>query len=266
MKNAILAVMFLVVLFMFPVCNVMAGPAMDRIIEKGELVVGTTGDQPPMTAISKKGEIMGMDADIAHAIAAALDVTVTFKILKFPELLPALEAGQIDMVISGLTITGERNRKLAFVGPYLPSGKGLLTLSDRFAALQQAHGLNAPDVSVAALKDSTSQDYINALMPKAKLVPTATYDEAIDLLLKKKIDVLVADFPYCALTAYRFQDKGLLAGKAPLTYEPLGVAMPEDTLLINCVQNIMAYLQGSGQLKEIHKKWLTGGKWVDELP
>jgi ABC-type amino acid transport substrate-binding protein len=80
MKNAILAVMFLVVLSIFPVCNVMAGPAMDRIIEKGELVVGTTGDQPPMTAISKKGEIMGMDADIAHAIAAALDLTVTFKV------------------------------------------------------------------------------------------------------------------------------------------------------------------------------------------
>jgi polar amino acid transport system substrate-binding protein len=103
-------------------------------------------------------------------------------------------------------------------------------------------------------------------MSKAKLIPTGSYDEAIDLLLKKKVDVVVADYPFCALTAYRYQDKGLLAGKAPLSFEPLGIAMPEDTLLVNWVQNFLVLLQGNGQLQEMHKKWLTGGKWVDELP
>lgn len=266
MKRTIVAVMLMLAMSLIPAVNASAGPAMDRIVEKGELVVGTSGAQAPMTVVSKKGEIMGLDADIARALAAALDVKVNFKLLPFAELLPALEAGQVDMVISGLTITGERNRKVAFVGPYFPSGKGILTLSDRFAALNQAQGLNAPDVGIAALKDSTSQDYVEALMPKSKFVPTASYDEAVDLLLKKKVDVVVADFPFCALTAYRYQAKGLLAGKAPLTFEPLGIAMPEDALLINWVQNFMVHLQGSGQLKEIHKKWLTGGKWVDELP
>jgi hypothetical protein len=42
--------------------------------------------------------------------------------------------------------------------------------------------------------------------------------------------------------------------------------MPEDTLLINWVENFMNLLQGSGQLKEMTKKWLSGGAWVDELP
>jgi ABC-type amino acid transport substrate-binding protein len=46
----------------------------------------------------------------------------------------------------------------------------------------------------------------------------------------------------------------------------LGIAMTEDTLLINWVQNFMSILQGSGQLKEMGKKWLSGGSWVDELP
>jgi ABC-type amino acid transport substrate-binding protein len=77
---------------------------------------------------------------------------------------------------------------------------------------------------------------------------------------------LSADFPFCALTAYRYQDKGLIAGKSPRTSEPLGIAMKEDTLLINWVQNFMNMLQGSGQLKELHKRWLKGGSWIEELP
>lgn len=266
MKKSVLAAALLVVLSLFLAATVSAGPAMNRIIEKGELVVGTSGAQPPLSAITREGKIIGLDADIAKAMAAALKVSVKFKTLPFAELLPALEAGQIDMIISSMTITPERNRRVAFVGPYLVSGKGILTLSDRYAALQQANGLNSPEVSIAALKDSTSQKYTKALMPKAKLIPTGSYDEALDLLMKKKVDVVVADFPFCALTAYRNQDKGLLAGEAPLSFDPLGIAMPEDTLLVNWVQNFMAYLQGSGQLKEMHKKWLSGGKWVDQLP
>ena len=266
MKKPVLAVALLLVLALFMAVTVSAGPAMDRIVKAGELVVGTSGAQPPMTAITKKGEIIGLDADIARAMAAAFRIKIKFKILPFADLLPALEAGQVDMILSSMTITPARNRQVIFVGPYLVSGKGILTLSDRYAALQQATGLNAPEVTIAALKGSTSQQYAEALMSKAKLIPAASYDDAIDLLLKKKVDVVVADYPFCALTAYRHQDKGLLAGKAPLSFEPLGIAMPEDTLLANWVQNFLILLQGNGQLPEMHKKWLTGGKWVDELP
>ena len=103
-------------------------------------------------------------------------------------------------------------------------------------------------------------------MPKAKLIPTASYGEAIDLLSKQKVDVVVADFPFCALTAYRYQEKGLMAGKAPLTYEPLGIAMTEDPLLANWVQNFIMLLNGNGLLEQMQSKWLIGGEWVDELP
>ena len=76
----------------------------------------------------------------------------------------------------------------------------------------------------------------------------------------------MADYYFCALTAYRYHEKGLIAGESPLTYEPLGIAMAEDTLLINWVQNFMNMLRGSDQLNEITEKWLTGGSWIDELP
>ena len=152
------------------------------------------------------------------------------------------------------------------MGPYYVSGKGILAVAEKYAALQQAKGLDTPEVTVAALKNSTSQKFAETLISKAKLIPTNSYDEAIDLLFKGKIDVIVADYPFCALTAYRHQEKGLIAGKSPLTFEPLGIAVTEDMLLINWVQNFMGMLQGSGQLKAMQAKWLNGGSWIDELP
>jgi ABC-type amino acid transport substrate-binding protein len=126
--------------------------------------------------------------------------------------------------------------------------------------------LDTPEVTVAALKNSTSQKFAETTISKAKLILTKSYEEAIDLLFKGKIDVIVADYYFCALTAYRYKDKGLISGKSPLTFEPLGIAMTEDTLLINWVQNFMNILQGSGKLKEMGEKWLNVGSWIDELP
>jgi len=243
-----------------------AGSAMERIVKKGELAVGTSGTQPPMSATNKKGELIGMDVDISRAMADAMGVKLKFVQMPFAELLPALEGGKVDMVLSGMTITAERNKKVAFVGPYIVTGKGILAVAERFAALQEAKGLNTPEVTVAALKDSTSQKFAETSISKAKLILFGSYDEAIDLLLKKKVDVIVADFQFCALTAYRNQKKGLIAGQSPLTFEPLGIAMPEDVLLINWVQNFLNEFQGTGELKKLNEKWLNVGSWVDELP
>jgi polar amino acid transport system substrate-binding protein len=266
MKKTLVFVVYLTVLSLMFAMPAFSGPVMDRIIKKGELVIGTSGAQPPMTALTKKGELIGLDVDIAKTMADALGVKIKFVSMPFANLLPALEANQVNMVLSGMTITPKRNQKVAFVGPYYVSGKGILAVAEKYAALQEATGLDTPEVTVAALKNSTSQKFAETLIPKAKLILTNSYEEAIDLLFKGKIDVVVADFYFCALSAYRYHDKGLIAGKSPLTFEPLGIAMTEDTLLINWVQNFLNILQGSGQLKKMSEKWLTGGSWVDELP
>jgi polar amino acid transport system substrate-binding protein len=248
------------------VANASAGPAMDRIVETGRLIVGTSGQQPPMTVTDKNGALIGLDIDIATAIAKSLEVDIKFVTIPFAELLPALKAGKVDMIISGMTITPARNRDIAFVGPYYVSGKGILAIEKRFAELQDADGLNAPEVTVATLKNSTSATFAETLMPKANLVLTASYEKAVDLLLNSKADVMVADLPFCAFAAFRHQDKGLSAGKSPLTFEPLGIAMSEDTLLINWVQNFMNTIKGTGQLAKLHGKWLKDGSWIKQLP
>ena len=91
-------------------------------------------------------------------------------------------------------------------------------------------------------------------------------DEAIDFLLKDKVNAVVADYPFCAFSAFRHQDKGLVAGQSKFTVEPLGIAIPEDILLINWLSNFLNMLEASGQLKGLTEKWFQNGSWIEELP
>jgi polar amino acid transport system substrate-binding protein len=251
--------------FVLAAVNVSAGPVLDRIVERGELVVGTTGTQPPLSATTKDNKIIGLDADLAKLMASSIGVNIRFETIPFSELLPALEAGKVDMVLSSMTITPERNLKVAFIGPYYISGKGLLTKGQNVAAIQAAEGLNKPEFSVGALANSTSQKFVEQTMPKAKMITGASYEELVSKLLKDEINVLIADYPFCALTAFRYRDVGLTAGEARFTFEPLGIAVTEDPLLINLVENYLNILQGSGKLRVLTERWFTGGDWVGEL-
>lgn len=265
MKKAILVLALASFLFFSIVTVASAGTSLNRILQKGELVVGITGNQPPLNATTKDGKIIGFDADIATSIAMNMGVQVKFSKMLFPELLPALEAGKVDIVLSGMTMTLSRNLKVAFVGPYYISGKGILTKAKTIGALQKAEGINQPEFKVAVLKGSTSQKFAQDTAPKATLVETNSYNEGVEMLLGDQIDALIADYPFCALTAFRYEEKGLIAGQSKLTYEPLGIAVPEDTLLINWLQNFMTALEGSGQLKIMNQRWFKDGSWIKEL-
>ena len=91
-------------------------------------------------------------------------------------------------------------------------------------------------------------------------------DEAVDMLLQDKIDAIIADYPFCAFAAFRNKEKGLVAGQSKLTFEPLGIAVREDALLINWLQNFMVMLNGSGQIERLNKRWFQDASWIKELP
>jgi len=266
MKRAIFMVALAAVLTVSLAATVLAGPALDRILKKGQLTVGLTGSQPPLNAKNKDGKIIGMDVALAELIATNMGVKLKLVSMPFAELLPALQSGKVDMVMSGMTVTPERNLKVAFVGPYYISGKGVLTKIGTVAKIQDAKGLNTKSLKVAALKGSTSQKMVIEAAPEATFVPTASYNEAIQMLLNDQVDVMVADYPFCALTAFRNKDKGLTAGDVRLTFEPLCIAMPEDTLLINWMENFMMTAEGSGVLDALRNHWFNETVWMKELP
>jgi polar amino acid transport system substrate-binding protein len=265
MKKSFFVIALFLTLSLVLIGTAPAGPVMDRIMKKGELIVATTGTQPPLNVTTKDNEIIGLDADISRLIAVNMGLKLRFAKMPFPELLPALETGKVDMIVSSMTMTPDRNLKVAFVGPYYISGKGLLTKARTIAAVQ-AGGLNKPEFKVAALKASTSAFLVQQTAPQAKLVETQSYDEALDLLFQDKIDVLVADYPFCAFISFRHQDKGLAVGESRLTIEPLGIAVQEDALLINWLENFLKALNGSGELSRLQDRWFKDASWMKQLP
>jgi polar amino acid transport system substrate-binding protein len=140
---------------------------LDRIVAKKELVVGTAASMPPLNMTMKDGQIAGMDIDIARLIASSLDVKLNLKVMQFNDLLPALQAGQVDMVISGMTITPARNLKVAFVGPYMVTGKSILTKQSSVESMSEISQINKPDRVLVALKGSTSQIFAEKVFPQA---------------------------------------------------------------------------------------------------
>jgi polar amino acid transport system substrate-binding protein len=158
-------------------------PVLDRILAKKELVVGTAADMPPLNMTLKDGKIVGMELDIANLMAASIEVKLTLKPMPFNALLPALEAGQVDLILSGMTMTPLRNTQVAFAGPYFGSGKSVLIKQPNVASLQNTEMMNNADMTVAALKGSTSQRFVERFAPKAKLVVTDNYDQAIAMVL-----------------------------------------------------------------------------------
>jgi polar amino acid transport system substrate-binding protein len=243
-----------------------ASPVLDRIQKRGELVVGTMGNMPPLNMTSKDGEIFGLEPDLARLLAEAMDVKVRFVTKPFNELLPALQNGQVDMVLSGMTITPERNRKVAFIGPYFISGKAFLTKIKTIAYADEAADANNPNTKIVALKGSTSQAFAEAALDKTTLFTTGTYDEAVDMVLQDKAHAMIADYPICIVSVFRYPEAGLLSIVTQLTYEPIGIAIPaNDPLMMNWTRNTLNNIEGSGILDELKLKWFAEGDWMNKL-
>ncbi len=244
-----------------------ATPVVDRIQQRGMLTVGMTGTMPPLNMTSKEGELMGYEVDLARAMAKAMGVKAQLKTMLFAELLPALEAGKIDMIISNMTITPGRNMKVAFVGPYFVSGKAFMTKKKTIALADEADDIDAKNTKLVALKGSTSQAFVETALPEAQLITAKDYDEAVKMVLEDKVHAMVADYPIAVVSVYRYPEQGLLSVVTTLTYEPIGIAVPAgDPLLVNWVENFLGIAESTGLLDELKRRWLSNADWLNRLP
>jgi ABC-type amino acid transport substrate-binding protein len=253
----------------FAISSVQAAeaPVLERIVKSGELRVGLSGSQPPYNAKSRTGELIGLDVDLAKMLAGAFGVEAKFVIKPFPELLGALKASEVDIVMSGMAITAERSVDVTFVGPYLLTGNSILTNSKTLAAIKNAGEINRANMKLAALENSTSQRFVERNLPEAQLTTTKDYDTAVAMVLNDEVDALVADMSVCMLSMLRYPEKGLATLNQPLALEPAGIAMlPTDPQLKNLIENYIKAFEGTGLLEQLRKKWLEDGSWIAALP
>jgi polar amino acid transport system substrate-binding protein len=141
--------------------NVPEAPAqesatLNRVITSGTLRVGMSGNQPPYNVVSRSGDMIGIEVDIATLLAAAMDVELVIVNRPFPQLMDALVDGQVDMVMSGMAITPQRARRVSFVGPHLLSGKSILTNSRALAAIDETEDFDQSNLKLAARVSSSA--------------------------------------------------------------------------------------------------------------
>ena len=147
------------------------------------------------------------------------------------------------------------------------SGKSILTRSSALGSADSTDSFNSEDVTLLALKNSTSASFVRRAAPNANLSEVESYDQGITALLDGKADAMVADMPMCVLTVLRYPEAGFTTLEEPLTVEPIGIAVgKEDRQFINLVQNYLTAYEKTGVLNKIRKRWFEDSAWLAELP
>ena len=206
---------------------------------------------------------MGFEIDLANALATNMEVKLKLVQMPFSELMDALKAGKIDAIMSGMTITPERNLSVLFAGPYNVSGKSILTKSSKVAAFNADTSAGGKRYKIVCLKGSTSAEFVKKVLTKHDLVVVDNYNDGVNMVINDQADAMVADKPICVLSILRFPGKDLVTGEQPLTIEPIGMALPPgDPQFLNLVTNYLTTLQISGTLAALEKKWFTDGSWM----
>lgn len=244
-----------------------AGETLQRVIDFKVLKVGMSGNQPPFNAVSKSGNTIGFDVDLARALASAMNVKLEISAMPFGELMTALAENKIDMVISGMEITPQRTEAVSFVGPYMMSGKSILTKNSVLSKVNSTEEFNRADLKLVALQGSTSASFVNMAAPNAQLIEVADYDKGVAMILEGKADAMVADMPICVLTVLRYPDAGLTTLSEPLTVAPVGIAVSkDDAQFLNLVDNYLDAYGKVGLLTKMRKKWFENQQWIAALP
>jgi len=233
-----------------------AQTALEGIVKKGKLVLGTSGNMTPMTrSIDKGKDAVGFDIDLAKAMAQSMGVELEIKVIAFDKLIPALKSGKVDVIISNMTITPKRNTQVAFVGPYLISGKCLITKKADIASAKKEE-LNKASNKMVVLNGTTDEDFVRVVMPKVEAVTVTTQEEAIALVRNSKVSAMLSEYPICKAIIANNPDDNFISISSNLTYEPIGVAIaPQNTHLINYTQNFFMRADKLGLFKVLGEKW-----------
>lgn len=185
--------------------------ALNKVQKAKTLVIGTSADYPPYEFHSlKDGKdlIVGFDIAIAQEIAKDLGVELEIKDMQFDGLLAALQAGTIDIVISGMTPTEERKKSVDFSKTYYYAVHGVIVRAEDKDKYQTVDALKNARLSAqkGTIQVGIAKTQILGLSkeeadkPSDKVKELGTIKNLILDLKNKKVDAIVAELPVA--TAY----------------------------------------------------------------
>jgi polar amino acid transport system substrate-binding protein len=153
----------------------------------------------PPIIFKQQGRLTGLEADLARGLDGELGRRVELVELDWEDLIPALEDGRIDVIMSGMSITEARAQHVRFVTHYLRIGQMAIIRKADSLLLGSPSMLADTTRRVGFSAGTTGATYVKENMPQAEQVPMTSADAALDALRAGTIDAFIHD----AVTAWR---------------------------------------------------------------
>lgn len=228
-----------------------------NIKKKGVLVVGSDIPYGVMEFFDADNRPAGIDVDIATAIAANLGVKLEFNDYDWDQLFTKVKSGEVDLAISSITITPERQQEMLFSNSYFNGGQVIVARADE----QDIKGiLDLSDHKIATQKDTTGYTEAKKYVPESSIVTYLNFDsddgkpDIINDLKAGKFDAIIVDYIQALDMIKKYP--GVKIVGVPFTKEGYGVATKiGNNSLMKKVNSILRKLNNNGQLEEIEDKW-----------
>ncbi len=229
-----------------------AGSTMAKIQDRGEITIGVKYDVPPFGLKNpQSGEIEGFDVDMGNLIAEELGVEPKFVEAISDNRIPFLQQGEVDLILSTMTINQERDTEIEFSEPYYVARGRILVPGD--SDIKGIDDLAGKKVCTAL--GSTYEETLREQAPDADLTLVDTYSECLELLQNGAIDAISTDD--VILTGMIIQDDTLKMVGDELTTEPYGAGIKEgDKEFQKFVSDTLEAAQADGRWEESFQEWV----------
>ena len=239
-----------------------ADSIMDTIQRRGSVRIGTAPGYLPFEMLDVDGNFMGYDIDLGNALGAAMGVDVQFVQFPFAGLIAALQTGEIDMIIAGMTIRGDRALAASFSNPYYATGQ-VLMLPANDTTTQSWEDLDQRGYRIAVSQGTTGALLAKELYQNADVLDFDDFPTSAMALTQGMADAIVYDEP--AVRMYELMQPGAVRGLYDLiSSENLGIAVPHnDFAAVQWINSFLYSYVGSVAEQASKIKWFQSTDWMD---
>ena len=233
-------------------------PTIQRITERGKLLVGTTGDYRPLSYREADDSYWGFGIEMAEKIAERIDVGIEFVQTSWPTLTADVLADPqtFDLAIGGITITDARKETMLMSDGYLCNGKTILCRVADAGRYQSLADLDKPEVRVMVNPGGLNEKFANENLKHATIIVYQKNEAIPNQVAEGHADVMITEITEAPW--YVQNDPRLAAPliNAPFTHGEIGVLMrkgPDD--LLQVVNNTIRQMKLDGTLRQLHEKY-----------
>ncbi len=224
--------------------------------EEGALVVAHTPDYQPLNYM-REGELVGIEADNAMELAKHLGLKLERRVMPFADLLQALNAGDVDIIMAGVSVTDERKARMLFTDPFMQVGQMAIILADNAASFGHPRTMYRPGIRIGVEPNTTGHRYVENRLPDSNMQFYANPETAFEALRQNQVDLFIHDAPTSWRLASDRDNLDMLGLFRPLTTEQLAWAVHKDNALLAArVNAALAQLQSTGTIRAIQNFWI----------